>query len=337
MTDRALHLGVDAGNSKTVALVADDTGRVLGRGRSGNGDIYGAGERAATRAVAEAVAAALTGADSPPDGAGLVSAAFCLAGVDYDDDHAFWHAELADRMPGLGARYTLLNDGFALLRAGAPDGLGVALSAGTGAAAVARGPAGPDGAVPEWSASFWIVGRFGGTDLGSAAVDAVISAELGLAPTTALTARVLERWDYPDVATLLERTTRRGADRRSRPALARDVLAAAAEGDAVARAIVLDQAERIAGYGVAARDRVGLSAPFPVVLGGSVLSSDHGLLREATVEALGRRLPGCPVVATHRSPVLGALAESYARVGRLDADVLAELDRQVFPPDFLLT
>ena len=37
-----LALAVDAGNSKTVALVVDGSGAVLGRGRGGRGDIYGA-------------------------------------------------------------------------------------------------------------------------------------------------------------------------------------------------------------------------------------------------------------------------------------------------------
>jgi len=37
-----LVLGVDAGNTKTIALVARDNGEILGYGRSGCGDIYGA-------------------------------------------------------------------------------------------------------------------------------------------------------------------------------------------------------------------------------------------------------------------------------------------------------
>src|SRR6185312_10190313 len=50
-----LLLGIDAGNSKTVAVVADASGEVRGYGRAGNGDIYGA--LSETHAVAEVVAA----------------------------------------------------------------------------------------------------------------------------------------------------------------------------------------------------------------------------------------------------------------------------------------
>ena len=61
--DPPLVLGVDAGNSKTVAVVADVNGRVLGFGRAGNGDIYGAAtEQAAVDAVIAAADAAMTAA-----------------------------------------------------------------------------------------------------------------------------------------------------------------------------------------------------------------------------------------------------------------------------------
>ena len=89
-------------------------------------------------AVIAAADAAMTAAYGRADHTRLAHAAFCLAGMDWVSDHEFWRAQLDDRYPGLSA--TLHNDGFALLRAGEPDGLGVALSVGTGGAVVARGP-----------------------------------------------------------------------------------------------------------------------------------------------------------------------------------------------------
>ena len=129
--------------------MADVTGTVLGFGRGGNGDIYGAvTEQAAVDAVIAAADAAMTAAYGRADHTRLGHAAFCLAGMDWISDHEFWTAQLDDRYPGLSR--TLHNDGFALLRAGEPDGLGVALSLGTGGAVVARGPE------REWTASFWL-------------------------------------------------------------------------------------------------------------------------------------------------------------------------------------
>ena len=93
------YLGVDAGNSKTVALVCDDRGTVLGWGRAGIGDIYGApDEQTAVRNVFTAVDAALDAAGVDA----IRAAAFCLAGVDWPEDERFWWERVARRYPALG-------------------------------------------------------------------------------------------------------------------------------------------------------------------------------------------------------------------------------------------
>jgi N-acetylglucosamine kinase-like BadF-type ATPase len=54
-------LGVDGGNTKTLALVAGDNGVILGTGRAGCGDIYGAtSQEAAIAEIEHAVVAAIT-------------------------------------------------------------------------------------------------------------------------------------------------------------------------------------------------------------------------------------------------------------------------------------
>ena len=56
-------LGVDGGNTKTIALVASADGRIVGVGRSGCSDIYGAASPEAALGEADAaVAAALSAA-----------------------------------------------------------------------------------------------------------------------------------------------------------------------------------------------------------------------------------------------------------------------------------
>src|SRR3954467_7336058 len=92
MTD--LFLGVDAGNSKTVAAVADRTGRVVGWARGGLGDIYGSKrpEIAAQEVLdvgRRAVAEAMAGEAGVATGV-VRSAAFRLAGVDWPEDEELW-------------------------------------------------------------------------------------------------------------------------------------------------------------------------------------------------------------------------------------------------------
>lgn len=327
-----LVLGVDAGNSKTVAVVADTTGKVRGYGRAGIGDIYG------TPTEAEAVAEVLAAVDAALQAAGganapnsLAHAAFCLAGIDWDSDVQFWRQVIAEHFGELS--HSLHNDGFALLRSGSPDGVGVAVSAGTGGAVVARGPRG------EWSASFWIVDPVGGGSLGERAFAAVVRAELGIGQRTKLTDLLLERHGYSDVASMLEEATRRGGRRLAHAALARDVLDSARDGDQVAGVIVAEQGRALAAYAAAAAERVGLTgASFPVILGGSVLSSNNPALRDATTSAITSRLPGTTVRLTPTSPVVGAVAEAIAeQAGPLSAEVIDRLARYRFPDDFLTT
>ena len=56
-----LILGIDGGGSKTLALLADVHGRVLGRGLGGNANYQSAGFAAASRALREAIAHAAAG------------------------------------------------------------------------------------------------------------------------------------------------------------------------------------------------------------------------------------------------------------------------------------
>jgi N-acetylglucosamine kinase-like BadF-type ATPase len=331
----ALYLGVDAGNSKTVAVLADGAGAVLGYGRGGRGDIYEAPTEA--HAVAEVMTAirqslGLAGGNAPVERQ-ITRAALCLAGLDWPSDESYWHEQLAHWLPGLGS-YSLRNDGFALLRAGEPEGVGVALSAGTHAAIVARGPTGV-----EWSASFWIVDPVGGSALGWAAYAAVVRAELGVAPATLLTDVLLARLGFADVAALLEATTRRGGEKIHHAGLARGVLDAAAAGDPVALSIVDEQGRAFARYTVAAAARVGLTGPdISVVLGGSVLSSTNAALRDATLRALAELLPAARATLSQRSPVVGAVAEAIAEgEGSLRPDALQRLTGYEFPGEFLLT
>ncbi len=334
-----LYLGVDAGNSKTVAVLADSSGTVLGYGRSGCGDIYGAA--AEPLAVAEVVAAVNRALDmaSLPEHAGsridttaIARAAFCLAGVDWPADELFWREQLTSWLPGLDS-CSLRNDGFALLRAGQPDGLGVALSSGTGGAVVARGPEGV-----EWSASMWLADPLGGWALGEQAYTAVLRAELGIAPPTVLRDSLLSRNGFTDVASLLAGTTGRGMERVRYAALARDVLDAATAGDVVAAGIVDQQATLFAQYAVAAAKKVDLhEAEIPVVLGGSVLSSESPALRDATRIALAELLPAARAMLTPRSPVVGAVLEAIAEGCGLDSDAVDRLTHYAFPAEFLLT
>ena len=112
-------LGVDAGNSKTVAVVAQTDGTVVGWARGGGGDIY-VSETGALVAVMGAVDTALHMAAVSPQQ--LSASCLSLVGADWPEDFAFWQREVARR--GLGERSLVVNDALGALRAGSPSGEG---------------------------------------------------------------------------------------------------------------------------------------------------------------------------------------------------------------------
>src|ERR1051325_5884574 len=183
-------LGVDGGNTKTIALVAQFDGRIIGAGRSGCSDIYGAASaEAAIAALEQAVQSALREAGLQPEA--LTAAAFSLAGADWPEDFDFLRKAIKER--GFGRTVLVVNDALGALRAGSPDGLGVTVACGTGAAVGARGSNGQ-----MWHSSFWQF-HHGSRQLGFKTLEAICRAELGIDPPTRLTTRALKILEQPSV------------------------------------------------------------------------------------------------------------------------------------------
>jgi N-acetylglucosamine kinase-like BadF-type ATPase len=340
----ALHLGVDAGNSKTVALLCDVEGRVVGYGRSGNGDIYGAeSAQAATDSVVGAVKEALTVAGATAEQ--VSAAAFRLAGVDWPEDRAYWVEALATRLPEI-TRCSILNDGFAAIRGGEPSGVGVAVVAGTGSAVAGRGPRGD-----EWSMSFWIQDAHGASGLVASALRSVYRAALGLGPATTLTDRLLRFFGYPDVESMLHDFTRREGPRRAfgfHASAAREVVAAAVEGDEVASELARAEGEHLADYARVTARMVGFPLTdrgvsrdgegVPVVLAGPVLGSEGSPVMASVLAALPVRFPAARPVRAVLPPVSGATLDALADAGvDITPGVLDRLRESAPPPDFLAT
>src|SRR5262249_42810520 len=135
-------LGLDAGNTKTVALLARLDGTIVGSGRGGCGDIYGAGS---PKAAMVSVETAVVGAQHSAAELGesiksedLAASCFSMAGADWPEDFEVIRCELEAR--GYRGNLTIYNDAIGALRAGSPDGFGVAVGCGAGPATGARSP-----------------------------------------------------------------------------------------------------------------------------------------------------------------------------------------------------
>lgn len=326
-----LVLGVDGGNTKTLALVAREDGAVIGTGRAGCGDIYGAGSPAAAiDEIERAVNAALKEAGIAP--AALSAGAFSLAGADWPDD--FRLLENAMRERGYGQRIVVANDAMGALRAGSPDGTGVVVACGTGAAVGARHP---DGRI--WHSSFWQQVQ-GADELSSRALRAVYRAELGIDPPTLLTERILAAFGAPNVEELLHRMTGRDIPRpKNRRELVRPLFDAADAGDAAAQRIVISHGKALGDYVIAAARQVGLlNDPFILVLTGGVLRHPSPLLRNSLVERVREVSAYVRAIQSRFEPAAGAVLLALDSIHTVtDATLLERLESTLPAAAFFAT
>ena len=311
---RTLLLGVDGGNTKTVALVVLDDGSVVGVGQAGCADIHNApSPDEGLDEIAKACSTALETAGA--SAADLAAAAFSLAGADWPEDFERIRRGLDARLER-GPEPLIVNDAIGAIRSGTDDGVGVAAVAGTGGAIGARNARGEI-----FHLGFWPDGT-GAHTLGSEGLSAVWRAAIDVGPETSLTERALAHWGYDDPIQLLHGMTRidgRGDPRRDRSRFAYAVLDAATERDAVARGIVETLGGHLGDYARVCAARTGqVGAPFPLVLTGGVFRHPSPLLRQAI---LGRVPDAVPVYPTIE-PVVGAVLLAADRAG-----VRPELDR----------
>lgn len=317
--------GVDGGNTKTIAVVARLDGTVLGYGRGDIGDIYSLPRGISTiPAVEQAVYAALAQAGISAEQLG--AGAFSLAGADWPEDFELLRT-MMQRLD-FGRSITVVNDALGALRAGSPDGTGVVLVCGTGAATGARNA---DGQV--WHSSFWQRVQ-GGNELGQKALDAVYRAELGLGEPTSLSRRALRFWDCTDVEAVLHRLTALNANSSASVRhFAHVLLDEAAAGDAVARSIVFQQAAGLADYALVAARKVGLlGGPFTLVLSGGVFKHANTLLPDAIVEHVRAAAPGVIAVNSSFEPAVGAVLLALESLGvAIEAPLLARMAASLPP------
>ncbi len=306
-------LGVDGGATKTVALIALATGRIVGAGRAGSSDIH-AGEdpEAAVDRVADAVRQAAVAA-------GLTTAApthatFSLCGADWPEDVALYQAGLAERLC-LARTPEVVNDAMGALRAGTPDGIGVSMVLGTGGAIGARGPLGAT-----WFTGFRVEPS-GAVQLGRLAYDRLLRGEYGMGAVPGFQPAALEALEVDSVEALVHAITRRGGlGDRGVARLAAVLLEAEHQGDPVARAALQDHTGMLAGYVRGAARRVDLPES------GAHLALAGGVLRHHCpdlADLLTRELAEFVVSRSSVEPAHGALLLAADAAGvTLDAALL---------------
>ncbi|PYE52765.1 N-acetylglucosamine kinase [Deinococcus yavapaiensis] len=302
---RDVVVGVDAGSTKTIALVVSREGRVVGAARGGRSNLYLSREEASA-----AVEAAVTNAlgEARRTDRDLAAIALSATGADWPEDFTVLRAHLAARWPD--ARHVVVNDAVGALEATGARGPAVMVACGTGAGTAARGL---DGTV--WHSSFWQEPQ-GAEELGRLALKAVYRAALGVDAPTRLTNRVLSTFDLPSVEALLHAFTRREQSLSPRVGhLARILLDVAAEGDETAWRLVDRHGEALARYAAASARQVGLADGFALFMAGGVMRHPSRLLSDRLEEHARRLAPNITAHLSPHEPVMGAVRLALRAVG----------------------
>jgi N-acetylglucosamine kinase-like BadF-type ATPase len=301
-------LGIDAGGTKTVCLLADQHGLILGEGRGPGANLHAAGEHAVEQVLRDIMSEAIGNRAIAP-------AAICvgIAGVDREDE-ARTVREVMRRI-GHRSRVLVVNDALIALVAGAQDAPGIVIIAGTGSIAYGRNANGDAARAGGWG---HMIGDEGsGYWIGREALAAVMRASDGRGPATGLTREILTHFDVDDESRLPRIVYDREVPRMSVGTLGPIVQRVAEQGDAVTMRILERAADELVltARSVAAQLEM-RGDEFTFYLAGGVFR---------VVPWLGEELPGrlaevaprCQVQLLDEEPAVGAvwLALAEARGG----------------------
>jgi len=311
MNKRVLVLGVDGGGSKTAARIAvvgsDGELRVLGEGHGGPSNARAVGQAHAEINLNVAVDAAHKMAGTA--GEAIDYAVLGLAGSSLADVRSFIESWAERR--ALANTVDIVHDADPVLAVGAPGGNGIALIVGTGSAAIGCGSDGRRLVTGGWGHWFGDVGS--GYDLGRRALAAVADAVDGVGPKTLLVERILQRLNTDNPREMLLQLGRSADMSREIASIAPILLAAAEDGDEVARGIVTAAAAGTAQLVRATIDNLGLESDVPLAIAGGIVCSNT-MYRETLLEKLRAQEITPASVTVVQEPVEGCLLMARDRL-----------------------
>lgn len=301
-------LGIDAGGTKTVALLADGDGRILGEGRAGAANLQTEGELEVEKILHTAI-------ERATDGRHVPIAAVCLgmAGVDRENDGLI----IRDVMRRLGFRLNTLivNDALIALVAGAGASPGLVVISGTGSIAYGVSHRGVAARAGGWGPTMGDEGS--GYWIGRRALGAVMRDADGRGPHTELTPLVLRHFSLPRPDALVAEIYHQPQGRRAIAALAAVVDGARRDGDPVAMDIMIGAADELALAAASVITRLEMRGEqFPILLAGGLLNGGSWLAIEVQ-RRLAEVAPRGMVAPLTQEPAAGAvrLALAEARGG----------------------
>jgi N-acetylglucosamine kinase len=291
-------LGIDAGGTKTVCLLADQTGAILSEGRGGGANLQASGELEVEKVLHEVMERALGDRDE------IRPSAICLgiAGVDRQRDADAIRGIM--RRIGFKSRVLVVNDALIALTAGVGDESGLVVIAGTGSIAYGRKG---HRAARSGGWGYLLGDEGGGFWIGRAALSAVVRQFDGRGPSTQLTDLVLRNMHLHSPTELIHAIYDRGLQRHAVAGIAAVVREASAAGDAVATEILGRAATELGAAASAVVQTLGMrGSVFRTVLAGGIFRAIPTLADAVTLR-LSEIAPRTSVELLQIEPATGAV------------------------------
>ena len=300
----SLFLGVDGGQSSTMAVIGDEAGRILGLGQDGpcnHVQSAAEGREKFIRVIGGCIGKACrqAGIQEPVE--------FEAACLGFSGGPADKQSILEEMLSA--RRLTVTTDALIALTGAHSGGPGCITIAGTGSISFARGPQGKVSRAGGWGYAFGDEG--GGYDLTRKALRAALRQHEGWGPATALHDLLLGATGAADANDLLHRFYTSDFPRPRIAALSTLVDEAAKAGDTVALTLLNNAAQDLAFITAAARNQMFPQgehcrvSPIGGVFNSEILLGRFRLLVEMSDGS---------VVPPQHGPAIGALLEAYRSV-----------------------
>lgn len=317
-------LGIDVGGTKTHAALVDETGHLLAfhTDTGGNPEVTGFSHLAdLNQRVVSTICA-----DAGILPKQISAATFGIAGFDWPSQMKQFYD--TTRVDDLTEKVTVTNDTILGLVAGASEGWGVCLVAGTSFNCRGLTMDGREGRVIG-DGLLWDEGA-GSLELATYAIQAVAAEWSKRGMVTRLTDALLKFYGYDSIAQLIEDLVlfRRKID----PDFAQAVIEVAKAGDEVANTCVRRAAHELASLAAGVIQQLSIAdVGFDVVLAGSMFKAGDILINPLAAQ-LQKVAPRAKLVHLQSPPVAGAVMLAMQREGHSTQGIrdtlLSDIDRQ---------
>jgi N-acetylglucosamine kinase len=296
-------LGIDAGGTKTVCLLADAEGHILSESRGGGANLQASGELEVEKVLHGVMEEAIGDREVRPE-------AVCLgiAGVDRPADADAVRGIM--RRLGFKSRTLIVNDALVALVAGVGDEPGVVLIAGTGSIAYGRDAVGRAARSGGWG--YLLGDEGGGFWIGRSALAAVVRQFDGRGPATLLTDLVLAEMRLASPTELIHAIYDKGLQRRTIAGIAAVVQRAADARDATASEILTRAGAELTAAAASVIGQLGMRGDvFRTVLAGGIFRAIPALVADVQTR-LSEVAPRSETELLDVEPAVGAVRLAVA-------------------------